>query len=134
MLRYLIDTDTAIDLLRRSPRIDAARFADAGDRVAASSITVMELEYGIERSAQPARNRAEVDGLLSRVSVLVFDRHAAEHAGRIRAELAARGMTIGPHDVLLAGHARSAGLTMVTHNVGEFARVPGMLIEDWTTQ
>ena len=130
-VRYLLDTNVIIDLLRRRDRLDRQRFVDADDQVAVSSITVMELEYRTERSADPARSRTEVAALLSRVQVLSFGQAAGEHAGRIRAVLAAQGLPIGPFDSLLAGHARSAGLTLVTHNTSEFARVPGLMTEDW---
>ena len=133
-LRYLLDTDVTIDLLRGSPRLDRRKFIAAEGLIAVSTITVMELEFGIERSTRPDVNRAEVVGLLSRLVILPFGQLAAEHAGRIRAHLTAKGLTIGPFDTLLAGHARSAALTMVTHNTGEFSRVPGLLLEDWMGQ
>ena len=129
--RYLIDTNVAIDLLRGGSHLDSGRFTAAEGAIAVSTVTVMALEYGIERSARPDANRAEVVALLSRLVVLPFDEPAAEHAGRIRACLAGQGMAIGPYDSLLAGHARSMGLTLVTHNTGEFTRVPGLLIDDW---
>jgi len=131
-LRYMIDTNVAIDLLRGGSRLDRQRFIDAEGAIAVSSVTVMELEFGIERSARPATNRAEVTALLSRLVVLPLDQPAAEHAGRIRADLASAGLTIGPFDTLIAGHARAAALILVTHNVDEFSRVPGLLTEDWT--
>ncbi|MCL1898796.1 MAG: type II toxin-antitoxin system VapC family toxin [Micrococcales bacterium] len=130
--RYLLDTNVAIDLLRGLPKLDQAKFIAAEGVIAISTITVMELEFGIERSSRPDTNRAEVVALLSRLVVLPFSQLAAEHAGRIRAHLADRGLTIGPFDALLAGHARSAALTLVTHNTREFSRVPGLLLEDWT--
>ncbi|MDR3068473.1 MAG: type II toxin-antitoxin system VapC family toxin [Cellulomonas sp.] len=132
-VQYLLDTCIVIDLLRRPERLDRQRFVAADDRVAVSSVTVMELEYGTERSADPSRSRSEVTALLARVQILPFDQAAAEHAGRVRAALAARGQPIGPFDSLLAGHARSAGLTLVTHSTSEFARVPGLMTEDWTS-
>ena len=130
--RYMIDTNVAIDLLRNSAALDRQRFVAAEGTIAVSSVTVMELEFGIERSARPDTNRTEVTALLSRLMILPFDRSAAEHAGRVRAALTSQGLTIGPYDTLLAGHARSAALTMVTHNTAEFCRVPGLMIEDWT--
>ena len=130
--RYMIDTNVAIDLLRGTHSLDRQRFITAEGAIAVSSTTVMDLEFGIERSARPATNRSEVTALLSRLVILPFGQPAAEHAGRIRADLASRGLSIGPYDCLLAGHARSAALTMVTHNTAEFSRVPGLLVEDWT--
>jgi tRNA(fMet)-specific endonuclease VapC len=131
---YLLDTNILITLLR--DRGDAARrrLVEATGRVGVSTISEMELEYGIERSASPARNRQAVDELLSLVEVLDLDSLAAMHAGRIRAVLAARGTPIGPYDALLAGHARSLGLVMVTNNVRELSRVPGLEVEDWLSE
>jgi tRNA(fMet)-specific endonuclease VapC len=131
---YLLDTNILIALLR--DRGDAARrrLVEATGRVGVSTISEMELEYGIERSASPARNRQAVDELLSLVEVLDLDSLAAMHAGRIRAVLAARGTPIGPYDALLAGHARSLGLVMVTNNVRELSRVPGLEVEDWLSE
>ncbi|ANC31802.1 type II toxin-antitoxin system VapC family toxin [Isoptericola dokdonensis] len=131
---YLLDTNILIALLR--DRGDAARrrLVEATGRVGVSTISEMELEYGIERSASPARNRQAVDELLSLVEVIDLDSLAAMHAGRIRAVLAARGTPIGPYDALLAGHARSLGLVMVTNNVREFSRVPGLEVEDWLSE
>lgn len=93
---YLLDTNILIALLR--DRGDAARqrLARADGRIAVSSASEMELEYGIERSRDPGRNRQAVDGLLSLVDVVPFDSLAAMHAGRIRAVLAGRGTPIGP--------------------------------------
>lgn len=97
-----------------------------------SSVTLMELVYGAERSAQPDRNRRDIEAFVARLRVLPYDREAAEHTGRIRAELARAGTPIGPYDQMIAGHARSRGLTVVTANTREFERVPGIAVEDWT--
>lgn len=86
----------------------------------------------MERSANPARNLAEVQGFAARLDVLDFDSNAAAHAGQIRAELARLGTPIGPYDQMIAGHARSRGLIVVTNNRREFERVPGLRMEDWT--
>jgi tRNA(fMet)-specific endonuclease VapC len=128
---YLLDTDTIIELLRRSARPDRRRFAAARGRLAASSISLAELEYGSLRSFDPAASHQAVDSLLTTLQLLPFDRAAAEQAGRVRAELAAREWPIGPHDTLIAGHARSRGLILVTGNTAEFARVPGLMTENW---
>ncbi|BDZ41983.1 ribonuclease VapC [Paraoerskovia sediminicola] len=128
---YLLDTNILIALLRR--RADAARprLRAAEGRIAVSTISEAELDYGIERSRHAEQNRQAVDELLSLVEVVPFDSTAAMHAGRVRAVLADRGEPIGPYDTLLAGHARSLGLVMVTNNVREFSRVPGLEVEDW---
>jgi tRNA(fMet)-specific endonuclease VapC len=98
---------------------------------AISSITTYELYTGIEKCADPTKELAKVNLLPATVSELVFDGPAAREAGRIRALLESQGCMIGAYDVLLAGHARSAGLTLVTANVGEFSRVPGLNWENW---
>ena len=88
-----------------------------------------ELFNGACRSARQAQNLALLDGL--RLAVLEFDKEDARQAGEVRALLAAAGTPIGPYDVLIAGQALARGLVLVTHNVGEFARVAGLQIEDW---
>ncbi|KLN33697.1 plasmid maintenance protein [Cellulosimicrobium funkei] len=130
---YLLDTNVLVALLRGNGSAARPRLREAEGRVAVSTVSEMELEYGIERSDDPPRNRKAVDELLSLVDVLPFDGLAAMHAGRVRALLAARGTPIGP-DALLAGHARSLGLVMVTNNVREFSRVPGLEVEDWLAE
>ena len=91
----------------------------------------MEPIYGAEKSANPERNLADVEGFAARLDVLPYDEHAAAHTGELRAELARVGKPIGPYDQMIAGHARSRGLVLVTNNVREFERVPGLRVEDW---
>jgi tRNA(fMet)-specific endonuclease VapC len=98
---------------------------------AISSISTYQLYTGVEKCADPAKLLAKVNLLLATVNELVFDGQAAREAGRIHARRESRGCMIGPYDVLLAGHARSAGLTLVTTYVGEFGRVPGLSLENW---
>lgn len=132
-LTYLLDTNILISMLRY--RMDALgpRLRAASGQVAVSMISVAELEHGVARSSQPDSDGRRVESLLSFVDVLPFDRAAAHYAGRISAYLATSGMSIGPYDALIAGHARSRGLVVVTANMREFARVPGLECEDWTT-
>ncbi len=130
--RYLLDTNVIIALLRdRSPRLRDRLTAESG-RVAVSAISVAELYYGIERSSDPTTTRIATDGLLPLTTVLPLDRAAAEHSGEIRASPAQAGTPIGGYGLLIAGQARSAGMTVVTNNLREFTRVPGLLVEDWT--
>ena len=96
-----------------------------------SGITYMELVYGVEGSSNLDRNLTSLEGFVARMDVLPLDDSAAAHAGQIRAELARLGMPIGPYDQLIAGHARSQGLVLVTNNEKEFARVPGLRTENW---
>ena len=90
-----------------------------------------ELLHGAAKSARPIENRTEVERFANRLEVLPFDADAAAHAGDIRATLEREGRQIGGYDVLIAGHARSRGLIVVTGNLGEFDRVDGLRCEDW---
>lgn len=130
--QYFLDTSILVFALRRSRPVVAERMHEASGALHVSSISVAELSYGAAGSSDPIRNRIAVEELLSRLIVLDFDAAAGHHSGDIRADLAARGKPIGGYDVLLAGHARSRDLTMVTHNVSEFDRVSGLRVEDWS--
>ena len=91
----------------------------------------MELIYGAEKSSRPERNLLDVEGLAARLDVLNYDEIAAAHSGQLRAELAKAGTPIGPYDQMIAGHARSKGLILVTNNTREFERVPGLRLDNW---
>jgi tRNA(fMet)-specific endonuclease VapC len=130
-LRHLLDTSVLVEWLRGRGAGSAARFDAEQSQTAVSTVTVMELEYGSARARDPEAMRADVDSLLRLTRVLPFDRAAAREAGLVRAELAAAGMPIGPFDSLIAGHARSLALTVVTGNLAEFTRVTGLQAEDW---
>jgi tRNA(fMet)-specific endonuclease VapC len=131
MLRYLLDTNLCIRVLRDRPATLRERFNREADGLCISTIVLTELLNGAEKSADPARNRQEVERFAARLSVLPFDEDAAAHAGEIRATLDRRGQAIGGYDVLIAGHARSRGLVVVTGNLREFGRVEGLRCEDW---
>jgi len=89
------------------------------------------LYYGAERSADPTTNRGQVDVFLAPFPLLLFDKAAAVAYGSIRADLARRGQLIGPNDLLIAAIALAVNATVVTHNIREFSRVQGLLVEDW---
>jgi tRNA(fMet)-specific endonuclease VapC len=131
-LTYLLDTSFLIRLLRRRPDGSREKLKAAAGRIAVSTVSVAELEHGLARSNVPETDTARVEALLSLCEILVFDRSAANHAGRISGQLGAAGTPIGPLDTLIAGHARSRGLTVVTGNLSEFGRVPGLECEDWS--
>ena len=99
--------------------------------IAVSSITCYELYTGAEKCVDQARERAKVDTFVHALQHVVFDFVAASRAAQFRAHLEARGEMIGPYDVLIAGHARSLGLTLVTGNTREFARIAGLALENW---
>lgn len=131
-LHYMLDTNVLISVLRKQPGSLRRRMSRHQAQLAVSSITTSELFYGVHRSADPDHNRRALEGLLPFVAELDFDHAAAEHSAEVRADLAARGTPIGAYDLLIAGHARSRGLTVVTNNRREFERVDGLLVEDWT--
>jgi tRNA(fMet)-specific endonuclease VapC len=131
MLRYMLDTNLCIRLLRDRPQGLRERFNAQAHELSISAIVLSELLHGAEKSAAPADNRRNVEGLAERFVVLPFDESAAAHAANIRAVLEKRGLPIGGYDLLIAGHARSRGLTIITGNLREFARVEGLTAEDW---
>ena len=131
MLKYMLDTNIVIYTMKNKLDSVRERFKKHHGRMCISSITYMELVYGAERSSNPDRNLTSLEGFVARMDVLPLYDSAAAHAGQIRAELARLGMPIGPYDQLIAGHARSQGLVLVTNNEKEFARVPGLRTENW---
>ena len=131
MLKYMLDTNIVIYTMKNKPDSVLEMFIKHHGRMCISSITYMELVYGAERSSNPDRNLTSLEGFVARMDVLPLDDSAAAHAGQIRAELARLGMPIGPYDQLIAGHARSQGLVLVTNNEKEFARVTGLRKENW---
>ena len=131
MLRNMLDTNLCIRLLRDRPQGLRPRFNAEAETLCVSTITLAELLHRAAKSAKPAENRRAVEGLAARLAVLAFDEDAAAHAGDIHADLERRGQVIGPYDILIAGHARSRGLVVVTGNLGEFHRVEGLRAEDW---
>ncbi|MFN3777440.1 MAG: PIN domain-containing protein [Brevundimonas aurantiaca] len=134
MLRYSLDTNVCVRILRNRPFLNgplADRLNDAADSISASTIVAMELLYGAAVSDRPGQRREQAKRLLARMTVLDFDAAAAEHAADIKANLKRRGELIGSNDILIAGHARSRGLILVTGNLREFERVEGLRVEDW---
>ena len=134
MLKYLLDTNLCIRVLRDRPQGLRERFNAEASGLSVSSIVLYELLYGAAKSARPVENRRQVEAFAARLEVLDFDADAAAHAGEIRAELEREGKPIGSYDVLIAGHARSRGLIVVTGNLAEFRRVDGLRCEDWEPQ
>lgn len=131
MLRYLLDTNLCIRVLRDRPATLRDRFNNEAESLCISTIVLTELLHGAAKSARPDHNRREVERFAARLEVLPFDAGAADHAADIRACLEQLGQTIGGYDLLIAGHARSRGLIVVTGNIGEFNRVEGLRCEDW---
>jgi tRNA(fMet)-specific endonuclease VapC len=131
-MRYLLDTNICVQIIRRKPsellsRLTALPVGDVG----LSTITAAELHVGVQKSRDPARNAEALTLFLLPLEVAAFDYAAAEAYGRIRAALESAGTPIGPLDTLIAGHAASLDVILVTDNVAEFSRVPGLRIENW---
>ena len=131
MLKYLLDTNLCIRVLRDRPLGLRARFNAEASSLSISSVVLYELLVGAAKSARPVENRHAVEAFAARLEVLDFDAEAAAHAGEIRADLEREGRSIGSYDLLIAGHARSRGLVVVTGNLAEFRRVEGLRSEDW---
>jgi tRNA(fMet)-specific endonuclease VapC len=131
MLRYMLDTNLCIRVLRDRPTAVRRRFNEDSEGLCISTVVLTELLHGAAKSARPIENRRAVEDFMARLEALPFDEAAADHAANIKAALERNGEVIGPYDLLIAGHARSRGLTVVTGNVKEFARVEGLLCEDW---
>ena len=131
MLKYLLDTNMVIYVIKRRPVEVLGLFNENAGRMAISAITLAELIHGAEKSTRVAQNLAVVDDFASRLEVLPYTSRASQHYGAIRAVLARAGRPIGVNDLHIAAHARSEGLTLVTNNLAEFERVPGLLTENW---
>ena len=131
MLRHLLDTNFCIRVLRDRPAGLRARFNEEASGLCISDVVLYELLFGAEKSIRPAENRSAVERFAARLSVLAFDSAAAAHAANIRATLEGLGLSIGAYDLMIAGHARSRGLIVVTFNLREFDRVEGLRSEDW---
>lgn len=131
MLRYLLDTNIVIYVLKRRPIEVLPVFNANANRMAISSITLAELLHGAEKSTRVNENLSAVEDFCGRLDVLPYGAKAAQHYGAIRSVLERQGRPIGVNDLHIAGHARSEGLVLVTNNVSEFARVPALEVENW---
>ncbi|MEY4210823.1 MAG: hypothetical protein RLZ92_1204 [Pseudomonadota bacterium] len=131
MLKYLLDTNIVIYVIKRRPIEALVKFNQQQGRMAISAITFAELIDGAEKSQFPERNLAVVDDFCSRLMVLDYDATAAFHYGNIRANLEQNGQVIGVNDLHIAAQARSRGLVLVTNNLREFERVQGLMVENW---
>ena len=130
MLRYLLDTNIVIYVLKRRPVEVLSTFNANASRMAISSITLAELFHGAEKSSRVSENLATVEDFCSRLEVLPYGPKAAQHYGAIRAALEKFGQPIGVNDIHIAAQARSEGLVLVTNNLGELARVPALEVEN----
>lgn len=131
MLRYLLDTNIVIYVLKRRPPEVLTVFNANASRMGISSITLAELIHGAEKSTRISENLAVIEDFCSRLEVLPYTSKAAQHYGAIRAGLEKLGQPIGVNALHIAAHARSEGLVVVTNNMSEFERVPALEFENW---
>ena len=131
MLKYMIDTNIAIYTLKNRPAKVRKAFERHKGEICLSSVSWGELVFGAERSARVEHNLSIIEGFAARLEITPFDDSSAMHFGQLWAELTSTGRLIGPYEMMIAGHARSLALILVTNNVREFERVPGLRVENW---
>jgi tRNA(fMet)-specific endonuclease VapC len=128
---YVLDTNTLIYYFKGQGQVAQNLANVPPQEIGISTIVLLELQVGIAKSTSPAKRTQQLQQLLSRVNLVLFDRDSAVAAATIRAQLEQQGTPIGPMDVLIAGTALACQATLVTHNVKEFSRVSGLAIADW---
>jgi len=133
VIKYMLDTNICVYVIRRKPehviqRLQRLQVSDVG----ISSITLSELEYGVAKSLKPQQNKLALTEFLAPIEILPYDDMAARHYGELRAYLERQGTPIGSLDTLIAAHAVSLKCVLVTNNIAEFRRVPGLKIENWS--
>jgi tRNA(fMet)-specific endonuclease VapC len=133
-VKYLLDTDICIYIIKQKPSWVVPKFkAHAVDSIGISTVSVSELYYGVAKSQHANQNGQSLQEFLLPLNIAPYDSQAAEIYGPIRATLERSGNTIGPLDMMIAAHALSLDVTLVTNNVSEFSRVAGLRIENWAT-
>lgn len=130
-MNYLLDTNVCVALLRGNRNVQARLKESTPDDCGVSAVTVFELYAGVNRCRQPAEEAFKLGKFLSPLHLLSFDMDAARRTADIRWELEKLGTIIGPYDLQIAGQALTLDVTLVTHNVREFQRVPGLRLVDW---
>ena len=131
-MRYMLDTNICIYAIKHKPEQVFHKLQEHDpSEVCISSVTYAELVHGVEKSQSTEKNRVALALLLANIEIMDFDSSAAESYGKIRADLEKAGKPIGPLDMMIAGHAKSLGYTVVTNNTKEFMRVNGLKLENW---
>lgn len=132
-MRYMLDTNICIYAIKHKPEQVFMRLQEHDPiDICISSVTYAELVHGVEKSKAIEKNRVALALLLANIEIMNFDSLAAEGYGKIRADLEKAGTPIGPLDMMIAGHAKALGYTVVTNNTKEFARVKGLKLENWS--
>jgi tRNA(fMet)-specific endonuclease VapC len=131
-MAFLLDTNACIDYFTgRYPKVVERIQGSSPEDLFLSTVVVAELRFGADHSARRRTNHARIDALIEEIEPLDFDLRAAATYGRLRAQLEAGGTPIGPNDMLIAAHALSRRLTVVTDNTAEFGRVQGLKVDNW---
>jgi tRNA(fMet)-specific endonuclease VapC len=131
-MKYLLDTNICIYIIKKNPVQVFDKFHELViGSVGISSITVAELQYGVAKSIHSAKNRSALEKFLTPIEILDYGYMATEEYGKIRSALEKQGCVIGHLDMLIASHAKSSGLILVTNNAKEFERIPDLMIENW---
>jgi len=131
-MQVMLDTDMCIYIIKKRPAQVEKRFRRFNPfDIGISAVTLAELEFGIAKSGKPEQNRSALIGFLAPLEIAVFDDQAAFHYGEIRAVLEKEGNPIGSMDLMIASHARSLSVPLITNNVREFKKVPGLKVENW---
>ena len=131
MLRFLLDTNIVIYVIKNKPQSALHLFNEHAGHMAISTITLAEVLHGAEKSNAPGRSLSVVEDFCTRLEVLSYGLKAAQHYGSIRSNLERRGESIGANDLHIAAHARSEGLTLVSNNLREFERVKALQLANW---
>ncbi len=132
-MEYLLDTNICIYIIKKKPVEVFEKFKTLtiGD-VGISSITLAELQYGVEKSSNSEKNREALEQFLTPIEIIDYGYEATIEYGKIRTTLENKGIPIGPLDMLIASHAKSLNVILVTNNVKEFERIAGLKIVNWT--
>ena len=131
MIKYLLDTNIVIYVMKRRPIEVLETFNQNASRMAISAITMSELHHGAEKSVRVTQNLEVIEEFASRLEILPYTEKASQHYGSIRSVLEKSGQVINVNDLHIAAHARSEGLVLVTNNVREFERIPALAVENW---
>ena len=130
-MKYVLDTNTLIYFFKGLGRVADRLLAIPPNEIGIPAIVLYEIEVGIAKSKSPQKRKAQIQEFASLVNIIPFGPAEAKCAAAIRVKLEKEGFPIGPHDILIAASALANNCTLVTHNKGEFERVPGLIIEDW---
>ena len=133
MIKYMLDTNICIYIIKQKPEnvIERLRRTPVSD-IGVSSITLSELEYGVMKSAKPEQNKLALAQFIAPIEIYAYDDVAAQHYGKIRANLERQGTPVGSLDMLIAAHALSVDSLLITNNESEFKRVSNLKIGNWT--